>query len=221
MSTPEFFPDRIIPAAEANGAGLWIYASLPKQGWVPRSPGDFARAEHPGSAIKYCDRLYELLRVEETMEGGYAYRYWLRPWDSQYVVRHLVNYTLKTQMDAAATDQEMTRAEHLRSLVLWLFPIAGLLPDPLQREWEKKTGLSMAWVSAGSGMFGMALAFALRDASSNSSFVEFVFYLALESFVRVFWTAVSRQPRGSLLLTLPYLFWQGLHRVHSPNATQH
>ncbi len=79
----EFFPDRVIPAAGGNGASLWIYTVLPKEDWVPHSAGDFVRPEHPGSAIKYGDRLYELMRVEETTEGGYEYRYCLRPWDPQ------------------------------------------------------------------------------------------------------------------------------------------
>ena len=217
---PDFFPDRVIPAADANPVELWVYTVLPKEGWVPHSPGDLARAEHPGSAIKYGDQVYELLRVEETAEGGYAFRYGLRPWDPQYAIRHVVNYTLKTQMDAAAAHKNMRRTQRLRSLILWLFPLAGFAPDPLQREWEKKTGLSMAWVSAGSALFGMALAFALRDAAGDSGFAPVVFYLALESFARIFWIGISHRPHGSLLLTLPYLLWRGFERLRSPELPQ-
>jgi len=217
---PDFFPDRVIPAADGDPVELWVYAVLPKEGWVPHPPGDLARAEHPGSAIKYRDQVYELMRVEETVEGGYAFRYGLRPWDPQYAIRHLVNYTLKTQMDAAAAHQDMTRAQRLRYLILWLFPIAGFAPDPLQREWEKKTGLSLAWVSVGSALFGMALAFALRSACDDARFAAVVFYLALESFVRILWSIFSRQPHGSLLLTLAYLLWQGLTGARSAEPTQ-
>jgi len=217
---PDFHPDRVIPAADGGPIELWVYAVLPKEGWVTHSPGDLARAEHPGSAIKYGDQVYELLRVEETAEGGYAFRYGLRPWDPQYAIRHVVNYTLKTQMEAAAGHQDMTRAQRLRSLILWLFPLAGFAPDPLQREWEKKTGLSMAWVSTGSALFGMALAFAMRDVAGDSPFAAVVFYLAMDSFARLFWIAISHRPHGSLLLTLPYLLWQGWQGVRSPERTQ-
>ncbi len=217
---PDIFPDRVIPAADGDPVELWVYAVLPKEGWVPHPPGDLAHAEHPGSAIKYRDQVYELMRVEETVEGGYAFRYGLRPWDPQYAIRHLVNYTLKTQMDAAAAHQNMTRTQRLRHLILWLFPIAGFAPDPLQREWEKKTGLSMAWVSVGSALLGLALAFALRGASEDSRFAAVVFYLVLESFARIFWISFSHQPHGSLLLTLPYLLWQGLKRGRSPAPTK-
>jgi hypothetical protein len=217
---PDFYPDRVIPAGDGDPGELWVYAVLPKEGWVPHSPGDLIRADHPGSAIKYRDQVYELMRVEETVEGGYAFRYSLRPWDQQYVIGHLVNYTLKTQMDASAAHQDMTRTQGLRSLILWLFPLAGFAPDPLQREWEKKTDLSMAWVSAGSALFGMGLAFALRGASEGSSFAVVVFYLALESFGRVLWIIFTRQPHGSLLLTLPYLLWQGFTQARSPEPTE-
>jgi hypothetical protein len=217
---PDFFPERIVPAGRQDPLELWIYSVLPKQGWVPHSTGDLTRADHPGSAIKYSDQVYELMRVEETAEEGYHFRYGLRTWDPQYAIRHLVNYTLKTQMDAAATHQEVMRTQWLRHLILWLFPIAGFAPDPLQREWEKKTGLSMAWISAGAALFGLALAFALRGASEDPRFEVVVLYLALESFVRVFWISISHRPHGSPLLTLPYLMWQGLKGQRSADPTE-
>jgi len=210
---PDFFPDRVVPAADGDPVELWVYAVLPKEGWVPHSPGDLARAEHPGSAIKYSDQVYELMRVEETVEEGYEFRYGLRAWDPQYAIRHLVNYTLKAQMEADVTHREWKRTQWLRYLILWLFPIAGLAPDPIQRQWEKETGLSMAWISAGSALFGLALAFALRGASEDVHFITGVIYLALESFVRLLWIVISHQPHGTPLLTTPYLLWQGITRA--------
>ena len=186
-----FIPDRIVPAADGEPVDLWVYAVLPKEGWVPHSPGDFTRAEHPGSAIRYRDQIYEVMLVEETVEGEYAFRYRLRPWDKQYTIRHLVDYTLKTQRDAADAHQEMAGTERLRSWILWLFPIAGFAPDPLQREWEKRTGLSMGWISFGSALCGLALAFSLRDSLGDSRFAAIVFYLALESFARLCFGSLS------------------------------
>jgi hypothetical protein len=215
-----FVPDRVVPTADRELVDLWVYAVLPKEGWVPHSPGDFVRAEHPGSAIKYRDQIYEVMRVEETVEGGYAFRYRLRPWDPQYTIRHLVEYTLKTQRDAVDAHQEMARAERLRSLLLWLFPIAGFAPNALQREWEKKTGLSMAWVSFGSALFGVALAFALRNGPESLLYIVIVWYVALESFARLLCIAVTHRPLGSPMVTLPYLLWQGLGRQRRPASAQ-
>ena len=220
LAVPEsgFVPDRVVPAADGESVDLWVYAVLPKEGWVPHSPGDFVSAEHPGSAIKYRDQIYEVMRVEEAVEGGYAFRYRLRPWDPQYTIRHLVEYTLKTQMAEADAHQEMARAERLRSLILWLFPIVGFAPDPLQREWEKKTGLSMAWVSLGSALCGLALAFSLRNGPEDLRYIVIVYYLGLESFARLLWIAVSHRPHGSLLLTLPYLLWEEFRRRRHPES---
>ena len=82
------FPDRVAPASPGDPVDLWIYSVLPKHGWVSRSPGDLARAEHPGSAIQHGAQLYELMRVEETAQEGYQFRYGLRAWDAQFTVRH-------------------------------------------------------------------------------------------------------------------------------------
>ena len=221
LATPAsgFIPDRIVPASEGEPVDLWVYSALPKEEWLPHSPADFVSAEHPGSAIKYRDKIYEVMSVEETVEAGYAFRYRLRPWDPQHTIRHLVEYTLKTQRGEAVAHQEMAWAERLRFLILWLFPIAGLAPDPLQREWENKTGLSMALISFGSAMCGLALAFLLRKGPEDWRYIAIVYYLALESFARLFWIAVTHRPHGSLLLTLPYLLWQGLRPRH-PESVQ-
>jgi hypothetical protein len=157
--------------------------------------------------------------VEETAEGGYAFRYRLRPWDPQYTIRHLVDYTLKAQRDAADAHQDVARAERLRSLILWLFPIAGFAPNPLLREWEKKTGLNMAWISFGSALFGVALAFWLRNGPEDLLYISIVLYLALESFARLLCIAVTHRPLGSPMVTLPYLLWQGLKRRRHPPST--
>lgn len=213
---PDFFPDRVVPAVAGDGVDLWVYAVHPKEEWILHSPGDRAHPERPGSAINYQDKMYEVLRLEQIVEGRYAFRYGLRAWDSRHIIRHLVNYTLKSQMEAAVARQGGARAQGLRTLILWLAPIAGFAPDPVQREWEKKTGVSMTWVSTGSALFGAALAFALRNVDSR--FPGLVLYLLTESLARLFWITVTRRPHGSFLLTLPYLMWQGLHSERPPSS---
>ena len=204
----EFLPDRVIPAASDQLVELWIYSAYPKTGWVAHSKGNRARVDHPGSAIKYQAKIYELLRVEETSEAGYQYRYGLKAWDAQHAIRHLVNYTLESQRDAAAAHWDAEKAERLRNLILWLFPLAGFAPDPLQREWSAKTGLSMGWIAAASAVFGCISAFILRGMFAGSYWTAGVLYLALESFARLLWIALSQAPHGSLLLTFAYIAWQ-------------
>ena len=170
--------------------------------------------DHPGSAIRYGDKFYELMRIEETIEEGFRFRYGLRSWDSRHLIRHWVDYTIESQMTNAAAHLEEIKTDRLHDWILWLFPLAGFAPDPLQREWGKKTGLNVAWISAGSALFGMGLAFLLRGASQHTLFEAAVLYLALESFVRLFWIVMTGQPHGTPLLTAPYLLWQAHeHRI--------
>jgi hypothetical protein len=212
-SLPNFFPDRVVPAASADPVELWIFSVFPKDGWLPHSAGDLTRVEYPGSAIKYGEKIYELMRAEETVEGGYRFRYGLRAWEPQNAIRHLVSYTLEEQVADATAHLETIRTQQLRHRILWLFPFAGFAPDPLQREWERRTGLSMAWASFGSALVGLMLAFLLRGASQDIRFEVAVLYLALESFARLFWIGVTHQPHGTPLLTAPYLLWQAIRRT--------
>jgi hypothetical protein len=209
---PEFIPDRVLPAASADGVEFWIYSVFPKEGWVAHSAGGLTRVDHPGSAIQYGEKIYELMRAEETLEEGYRFRYGLRGWDSRNAIRHLESYTLEAQFAHAVSHLHAVKTERLRNCILWLFPIAGFAPNPLQREWENKTGLKMAWVSLGSALFGLALAFLMRGASGNTRFQDVVLYLAIESFVRLFWIGIFHKPQGAFLLTAGYLLWQGIAR---------
>ena len=157
----KFLSDRFENARPGEPVDLWIYSAFPKDNWVTRQPGDQLHAEHPGTAIRLRDRLYEVMKVEEAAEAGYAVRYGLKSWNPHHTARQVISYTLQTQ-DQAATDYlEEVRKRCLRARIQWLFPLAGLAPDPLLRDWGKKTALNMVWVSAGSALMGLAGAFTL------------------------------------------------------------
>jgi hypothetical protein len=200
-------PDRIVPGAPGEPVDLWIYSASPKLQWYPRSRGDFTRAEHPGSAIKYGDKLYEVMSAEETGQWGYNIRYGLREWDSAHVVRTYVSYTPEAEAAVEAVERAEARKLELRNRIVWFFPLAGAAPDLIQNKWGELAGINMAWVAAGSATFGMGLAFLLRGVTENTRLYDLVLYLAFESFARLLWTALSRRPHGSFLLTVPYYLW--------------
>ncbi len=161
-----FIPDRVVPAEDGEPADLWVYAVLPKEGWVPHSPGDLVRADHPGSAIKVPR---SNLRTHVRGGGG---RGGVRVSLSLAALGSAIHHpsprsTTPWRCKGKRPPRTSTSAktQRLRSVILWFFPIAGFAPDPLQRKWEEKTGLSMAWVSVGSALFGLALAFSLRGAT--------------------------------------------------------
>ncbi|MGE5326173.1 MAG: hypothetical protein ACM3NO_03985, partial [Deltaproteobacteria bacterium] len=95
--------------------------------------------------------------------------------------------------------------------IVWTFPISGMMPGPLQREWEAKTALSMALVAAESAMtqilIFMSLAQSFGSPTSPSLFNRMILYLGVDAFVRLLLIVCTGQPVGILVLTLPCLLW--------------
>jgi hypothetical protein len=212
----ELLPDRLQNAAPGEPVELWIYSAFPKDNWLARKAADWTHAEYPGTAIQIGGKLYEIMLVEETIQGGYATRYGLKGWDPHHAVRQTFTYTPQTLARTAADYLEEKHRLELRARLLWLFPLAGLAPDPVQREWEKKTALNMTWASVGSAVTGLLLAFLLRQTlgvyADHPVLLLPVYYIGLESFLRLLWITFTQKPHGTLVLTLPYILWEGVAR---------
>jgi hypothetical protein len=203
-------PDSIVPGAPGEGVELWIYSVVAKPDWRARVKGTLTRAEHPGSAIKYHDKIYELVSAEETVQGGFNHRYGLRAWDSAFAIRTLAAYTPQAEAAVQARQREEVQKADFRLRVLWLFPFAGLAPASIQDRWELETGLSMAWVSAGSAFFFLLVALALRELTEGTRAYPLAIYLAGESFFRLLASATFHRPCGALWVVLPYRLWHAL-----------
>jgi hypothetical protein len=208
--------DRLQNAQPGERVELWIYSAIAKDPWVAHKVSDATHAEHPGTAIQMGEELYEVMVAEETAEPGYVVRYGMKRWDPHHAVRQLVRYTPTAQAQAAANYLHEARTQALRTRILWLFPLAGLAPDPVQRDWGQRTALNMTWISAGSALMGLAVAFTLRQILGSSpeqqAALYVMYYIAVESFLRLLWTVTTLKPHGSPLLTIPYLLWEAVVR---------
>lgn len=203
--------DRVERARPGEPADLWVYTASPKSHWSPRKAGDAIHAEHPGTAIQLDHELYEVVSAEETVETARPIRYGLKRWDSHHVVRQSFAYTPEGGATAAGSSVDEGRSGELRSRILWLFPLAGLAPGSVQREWGRKTGLPMVWIAVGSALFFASAAFAVLAIRLSYSVLHyFIAYFLLDSVLRLLWMAVSGKPRGTLLLSVPYGIWEGL-----------
>ncbi len=211
-SSKKLQADRVQNAAPGEPAELWVYSSYVKDNWVPRKPGDLTHAEHPGSAIRMGDNLYGIVLAEGTAEPGYAVRYGLKKWEPHHAVRLVIPYTPETQAESAAAYLEEAGKQKLRLRILWLFPLAGLAPDPLQREWESKSALNMALVSAASAIvmivFCMSMVPFLGGLRFDSPLSLFIDFMAFESVLRLPMIVFTGKPRGTVLLTAPYMLWE-------------
>jgi hypothetical protein len=203
-------------AGPSEPVDVWVYSAYPKDNWLARKPGDFTHVEHPGTAIRISDDLFEILTMEEISAPGYVVRYGLKKWDAKHTARVFIPYTPMTQAQSAADYLGEKRTQGLRARILWLFPLAGLAPDPMQRDWETKTALNMAAVSAFSTLATLAFYITLGQIYGrfppNRGLLVLINYLGIESFFRLLWIVSTGKPHGTILLTLPYLLWEAVAR---------
>ena len=211
---PRLLGDRVQKAKPGELVELWIYSAYPKDHWIARKAGDLMHAEHPGTAIQMGEDLYEVVLAEESAELGYAVRYGLKKWESHHALRGVIPYTPETQARAAADYLEETDKQTLRSRIFWLFPLAGMAPDPLQRDWEAKTALNMTVIAAGSALtqilFFMSLVQSFGSSSGDSRLTYAIEYVGVDAFVRLLYIIFTGKPRGVFVLTLPYILWDGI-----------
>lgn len=206
--------DRLENARPGERVDKWVYSAFPKDHWVARKPGDLTHAEHPGTAIQIGEDLYEVFLVEETAQPGYLLRYGLKKWEPHHALRSVVPYTPETQARSAADYLDETHKQTLRSGILWLLPLAGMAPDPLQREWEMKTALNMTIISAVSALTQLFLfmtlveTFGLPARAIQVTYV--IYYVGIDAFARLLRIILSGKPHGMYILTLPYLLWEAV-----------
>jgi hypothetical protein len=210
-------PDVVRRAAAGEAVDVWIYSAFPKDNWKPRQSADFTHAEHPGTAIKMENQIYEVRVMEETAEPGFTLKYGLTDWDPRHAVRVVVPFTHETQAQAGAAIREAARSRSLRLAILGLFPLAGLMPTRLQRGWEKRTGLNMTVLAAASALSIFSVVLCLGHFLDNGQLSlraqRLLFLVGADSLVRLLWMVISRGPRGSFFIALPYALW---HAVVDP-----
>lgn len=206
--------DRVEYRPPGEAVEAWIYSAFPKDNWTAHKPGDQIHIEYPGTAVQLGGTLYEVTVIEEVGTGGYAVRYGLKKWNPHHAVRRVIPFDSKTQAQMAADYLEEAHRQALRARILYLFPLAGLAPDPLQREWGAQTALNMAWASAGSAVFFLLVPFSIlfvfRGRLETGPLHYVLLYLILESFLRILWVVTTQKPHGSVVLTAPYILWSAL-----------
>jgi hypothetical protein len=204
--------DRLDRALSGEGLEWWIYSAFPKDGWIARKRGDLTHADHPGTAIRLGDEVFEIVAAEETAAPGYMVRYGLARWLSEHAIRRVILYTPEAREQAAADYLEEASRQSLRARILWLFPLAGMAPDAWQRDWEAKTALNMTLVSAASAVttlfIFMTLIQSFPQLPAHSLLWPVVLYLGFDAFVRLIKIVFSGKPRGIIALNLPYVLWE-------------
>jgi hypothetical protein len=197
--------DRVQPAPPESGHELYIFSNQEKPGWRVRTPGDQTHAPHPGSAICYEDRIYELRAIEPADGTPYVYRYALQPWEDRLQIRQVFQYSLEAARETGRQIAEQQKREKQFGWGVWWFAFTGLIPTPVATRWQREWNLPMRR-SAMISVFLLSGAAAavgpeLQRDGRHEVLVKIMLYLVFEQIVRFFWLLGSSDAVGSLTLT--------------------
>jgi len=201
---PAYGLDRVVRLAD----GAYLIVSPGSKGWTPRLGGSQTKAAHPGAAVRWSDRLFEVAAADPLADGGIRYR--LEPWDDRNAMRVVHSYDEPS--DAAREREHGQRARsHDWRLLSWIFaPLLGHLPGAVQHRMETEFDAPARWMTIFSalpvfvigflGLFGQILGAA--GAGGYLGFempVAVAAYLTGESAVRIGSAWVGGEPMGSLV----------------------
>lgn len=127
--------DRVRPG---KGDQYILFCRRPK-GWLARVPKTHTRALHPGTAVVWEERIFEVVIAEEGPGG--SVRYVLEPWRDEHIIRVSESYDeaseaqRETAFTAAAGREKKRKFANLAGI------FTGLLPAVVQEELASDLGL--------------------------------------------------------------------------------
>ncbi|MGH9366158.1 MAG: hypothetical protein ACRD3M_00605 [Thermoanaerobaculia bacterium] len=194
------------------------------KGWIARKPGTLTRPEFPGTAVRWEERIFEVIEALPLPEGGVAYR--LALWEDRHTIRVVESYDAEAEEARLAEQRRRRRAVAARRWSLALAPLLGHLPGPVQRRMEGEFGAparAMTIVSALPllvlGTLGL-LAAVVAAFGGGGAFrgwpilpVPLALFLFVESAARLGVAFLLGDPMGSLAGTALYGLWRGLRET--------
>ena len=210
-----FGADRI---EESTGNELVLLSPVPKA-WTARTRGTTVRAEHPGTAVAWGDRIFEVRAADPHPGGGV--RYSLAPWEEGHAIRRFERYDEESERGRAAARKDLADGIRKRRFSILLAPLAGLLPGSVQKEMESEFGAPSIAMTVSSalpllvigflGMFGHILGMAggrLDWPLWLAQPLPIALYLFGESALRLASAVAGGEPMGTLPVAVAYAAWR-------------
>ena len=219
-------PERAYGADRIGGtSGDEVLLVCPvSKGWSARTTGTTVRAAHPGTAVSWEERLYEVRAAEPLADGGMRYR--LAPWEESQAIRRFERYDENTESAREAERQELADGIRKRRRSILLAPLAGLLPGEVQKRMETEFGAPAVAMTISSaiplfviGFLGLfrTLLMVLGGAHGIGAGGDWpgwlapdfpiALYLATESAFRLGSAVAQSEPMGSLPVVLACTAW--------------
>ncbi len=183
------------------------------KGWAGQARGSQTRAEHPGTAVRWHDAIYEVVEANPLATGAVRYR--LAPWQDRHAIRVIERYDASSE--AARGTERVRRNDSVRErrLAILFSPLIGHLPGPVQERLESEIGapaLAMTVISAAPifvlGILGL-LSYILGVFGAAPLFhpappLLLSIFFASESAVRIGSAWIAGHPMGSVAGTALY-----------------
>ena len=205
-----FGSDRV----RAGHGEQWIVVARRSKGWLSRVPKTLTSAEHPGTAVLWEDRFFEVVTAEAA--PGSAVRYVLEPWPDNHVIRVSEPYDEGSEQGRASEHHSAVRREKGRKAANLAGIFTGLLPAIVQEQLGNEIGIQPAKLTSLSLLVPLAYLIWFANEFVRRTFVRepvpiplFVLavYLFFESIVRLNIAWFHRRPIGSALGFFPYLLF--------------
>jgi len=219
--------DTVLP--QKDGSFL-LECPMPK-GWVGRKRGTQTSAEHPGTAVRWEEEIFEVVEAAPGQRGGIRYR--LAPWEARHAIRVVAAYDAVAEEARGREQTERLTGIWKRRASILLAPLAGLLPGSVQLRMEGDFGAPARWMTFLSA-FPLFLLGVLRILDARLAMmgagallpswlalpIPLAVYFALESAVRLWSLLFAGEPMGSLPGVLAYEAWRLVTGASPPVAVR-
>jgi hypothetical protein len=171
------------------------------------------RALHPGTAVSWEGRVFEVVEIRPRPDGGVEYS--LAPWREDLAIRSLERYDESSERERAGEHDWRAAAMRKRRLAVIFSPVLGHLPGYVQTRMENEFGAPATKMTIASalpllaiGIVGMFGAIARMAGGSIAPLPEpsapLSLYLFGESAMRLIVVATQSRPAGSIPGSLLY-----------------
>jgi hypothetical protein len=192
----------------------WILFARRSKGWLPRVPKTLTSAEHPGTAVLWEDRFFEVVTADAAPGG--AIRYMLEPWSDHHVIRVSEPYDEASEEHRASEHHSAVKREKGRKAANLAGIFTGLLPAIAQEQLGNEIGIQPAKLTSLSILIPFAYLIWFANEFVRRTFVResiplplflLAVYLLIESAFRLNIAWFHRRPVGSVLGFFPYLLF--------------
>ncbi len=192
---------------ETPGDGPVVTSTKLRLPWRPRA-GEFV-----GTAVTWCDQLFEVRSVERDDDGE---RWWLAVWPDAEAVRDSDRLDVGRMESLAVEVVKLERSRGYRSVLVLLSPLAGLMPGSVQQHWEREHNVPGTRATILSAIVELALGTWWIVHPGPVLLRFFGWMLFTEAMVRLWFALTQSEPMGSFL-TAP-LAWIAPSESKAPTA---